>query len=103
MKDFYDIIYFAEFYQFRIHSLKEAIQTTFTNRGTNLLNKDYVLSDEFKDDKVKQDMWIAFLNRTGLKSNDTFSDIISKLSAFFEPLFNSKEEKIWNPEKWQWE
>ncbi len=103
MKDFYDIIYFAEFYQFRIHSLKEAIQTTFTNRGTNLLNKDYVLSDEFKDDKVKQDMWIAFLNRTGLKSNDTFSDIISKLSAFFEPLFKSKEEKIWNPEKWQWE
>jgi len=103
MKDFYDIIYFAEFYQFRIHSLKEAIQTTFTNRGTNLLNKDYVLSDEFKDDKVKQDMWIAFLNRTGLKSNDTFSDIISKLSAFFEPLFKSKEEKMWNPEKWQWE
>jgi len=103
MKDFYDIIYFAEFYQFRINSLEKAIQTTFTNRGTNLQNKNYVLSDEFKDDKVKQDMWTAFLNRTGLKTNDTFSDVISKLSAFFEPLFVNKQEKIWNPEKWKWE
>lgn len=103
MKDFYDIIYFAEFYQFRIQSLKDAIQTTFTNRGTNLQNKDYVLSNEFKDDKVKQDMWSAFLERTGLESQDTFSDIISKLSSFIEPLFINDEEKKWNPEKWQWE
>ena len=99
MKDFYDIIYFAEFYQFRIHSLKEAMQTTFTNRGTNLQNKNYVLSDEFKDDKVKQDMWSAFLNRTGLKSKNTFSDIISKLSAFIEPVFVNEKEKKWNPSK----
>ena len=103
MKDFYDIIYFAEFYQFQIHNLKEAINTTFTNRGTDIQNKDYMLSDEFKDDKDKQDMWSAFLVRTGLESKDRFSDIISKLRAFIEPLFINDEEKKWNPSKWKWE
>ena len=103
MKDFFDIIYFAEFYQFRMSSLKEAIQITFTNRGTNLQNKTYVLSDEFKDDKVKRNMWSAFLERTGLESKDSFSDIISKLSSFIEPLFINDEEKKWNPSKWKWE
>jgi predicted nucleotidyltransferase component of viral defense system len=103
MKDFYDIIFFAEFYQFRKNSLKEAIVTTFTNRGTNLKSKDYVMRDEFKDDKAKQDMWFAFLERTGLESKDKFSDIISKLKTFVEPVFVNDKEKTWNPKKWKWE
>ena len=103
MKDFYDIIYFAEFYKFRTNSLKEAIQKTFSNRGTNLQNKDYVLSDEFKNDKGKQDMWLAFLKRTGLESKGSFAEVISKLKSFIEPIFTNDIEKIWNPEKWKWE
>jgi len=86
-----------------MNSLKEAIQTTFKNRGTNLQNRNYVLSYEFKNEKVKQDMWSAFINRTGLKKKDTFSDIISKLKVFIEPIFINNEEKKWNPEKWKWE
>lgn len=103
IKDFYDIIFFAEEYEFRMGSLRKAVKVTFKNRGTNLQDKDYVLSNEFKEDKSKQDMWIAFLKRTGLERKEKFSDIVSKLKKFIEPIFMNDRDKKWSPKKWEWE
>jgi len=103
MKDFFDILHFAEKRKFESGKLKEAIKITFNNRNTDLNNRYAVFSSDFKKDKVKQSMWTTFLNQRKLKSESEFEKVIERLELFVEPIFQLNENKIWNPENWSWE
>jgi len=103
MKDFFDILHFAERQKFESKKLKEAITITFNNRKTDLSNRSAVFSSDFKKDKAKQLMWLAFLNQRKLKSESEFEKVIEQLEQFIEPIYELKENKIWNPETWSWE
>ena len=98
LKDFFDILHFAERQQFESKKLKEAIQITFKNRKTDLSDRSAVFSSDFKKDKAMQSMWSAFLSRRKLKSESKFEKIIEKLESFIEPVFSEKVEQ-WNPKK----
>ncbi len=102
MKDFFDILHFAERQQFVSKKLKEAIMITFKNRKTDLSDRLAVFSSDFKEDKAMQSMWSAFLNQRKLKSEIEFEKVIEKLGSFIEPVFQNGNLK-WNPKKFLWE
>ena len=54
--------------------LKEAIQTTFINRKTKLLNRTLIYSDEFINDPFKNEQWKAFLRRMDINIDLSFQD-----------------------------
>lgn len=103
MKDFFDILHFAERQKFESKKLKEAITITFSNRKTDLNNRFAVFSSDFKKDKAKQSMWSAFLRQRNLKSESKFERVIEELEEFIEPIFQQDKDENWNPVTWRWE
>ena len=101
MKDFFDILHFAERQQFESKKLKEAMLITFKNRKTDLSDRSAVFSFDFKKDKAMQSMWSAFLKRRKLKSDIEFEKVIERLESFIEPVFQKGNLK-WNPKKFLW-
>lgn len=103
MKDFFDIIYIAERTGFNKTALKAAIITTFRNRGTNTEDRLMIYEDNFKMNVQKQIQWTSFLRRTNLTAENIFAEVVTKISTFIEPVFNSDAENNWNSKKWKWE
>lgn len=87
MKDFYDIYYLANNYKFKPNLLKEAIEMTFKNRGTDLKARKILYDEKFKADKEKHQQWMAFLNRSQINIDLSFREIIDFIEKFIEPLF----------------
>lgn len=86
MKDFYDILYFAEHYEFNKALLKEAILTTFNQRNTDIEKRKNIYEDKFKSDEQLQIFWTAFLDRNKLSTENSFTNIVDKLKSFIEPI-----------------
>lgn len=103
MKDFFDILHFAERQKFESKKIKEAITITFNNRKTDLNDRIDVFSGDFKKDNAKRSMWLAFLKQRKLTSENEFAEVIERLELFIEPVLNINENKLWNPETWRWE
>lgn len=102
MKDFYDILFFANHYEFKLELLKEAILTTFQHRDTDIEKRKSVFENKFKTDEQLQKFWNAFLYRNKLTAENNFSNVVESLSSFIEPIFH-KKNLIWNPNKFIWE
>ena len=103
MKDFYDILFFAENYNFKKETLIQAITTTFNNRSTDLELSKIVFEDKFKNDENFQKLWSAFLSRNKLENHKTFYEVVSQIQSFIQPIFDSGTKNNWNPDKWIWE
>lgn len=103
MKDFYDILFFAEHYEFRKDILLKSIQTTFSHRATDVRQRKMIYEDKFKMDAQLQKLWFAFLNRNKLESEYSFQDVVNKIESFIEPIFGEKTKASWNPQNWKWE
>lgn len=103
MKDFYDIQFFAEHYNFKKETLIQAITATFANRSTELELSKAIFEDQFKKNDRFQNLWKAFLDRNKLENDKTFSEVVSQIQSFIQPVFDSKTKNNWNPEKWKWE
>ena len=102
MKDFYDIIFFAEKYKFNKELLKQSILTTFLNRSTDIVSRNKIYEEGFKNDSQKQIQWSAFLERNKLIAENKFTVVVGKINLFIEPIFLD-DKLIWNPEKFLWE
>ncbi len=100
MKDFYDILFFSQNYRFNNDKLREAINATFSQRGTNIELRNKVFADTFKADKQLQRYWTAFLTRTKLTAESNFAAVVTKISAFINPVFESGSKKVWNSKEW---
>lgn len=103
MKDFYDVLFFAEHYQFKKSLLFNALKTTFDHRSTDNEQRNFIFEDKFKSDIKLQKLWVAFLDRNKLDSEESFSEVVSKIQSFIEPIFDTKTKNNWNPDKWIWE
>jgi hypothetical protein len=102
MKDFYDIVFFAEKYKFNKELLKRAVLTTFSNRSTDIALRNKIYEESFRNDSQKQIQWSAFLVRNNLLAENKFSVVVEKLKSFIEPIFLD-DKLIWNPQKFLWE
>ena len=103
MKDFYDIMFIAGSKPFHSKTLKEALETTFKVRETELSERKVIYEEEFKNDKTKQVQWNSFITKNKLDADNDFRKVVEKLQKFIEPLFANEEKKKWNPQKWKWE
>jgi len=87
MKDFFDIWYLINHFEFDSKTVFEAIKATFDARNTSIPNNTPLgLSDEFGSDEQKKKQWNAFLNRTGLDVGDlSLLQVIEHIRGFLAP------------------
>jgi predicted nucleotidyltransferase component of viral defense system len=103
MKDFYDIHWLAESFQFEGTTLTEAIRATFKQRGTALRPEvPVVLTRSFLGAPERQVQWRAFLRRGRLSAAPDTTQMSQVLSAFFGPLLSAVADgkpfsAVWRP------
>jgi len=102
MKDFYDIVSFAQNQTFTSVKLLKSITETFKHRQTNISHRTTIFSDDFKANKQKHTQWNAFLNRNKLNTETSFPQIVNKINEFIEPVLLENITKTWDPNKWEW-
>lgn len=103
MKDFYDIHFFAAGKQFDLLTLHNALTETFKNRNTSIEKRRFVFDDKFKNDESLKILWNAFINKRMLKINLNFTEVVSEIEKFIEPVFNSDKKNNWNRKDWKWQ
>ena len=88
MKDFYDIYYLAQSFEFDGRSLQEAIVQTLSTRGTPYERDSFDRMVALADDTDMQAKWRYFL-RTIKGREITFSDVIATLGRFLRPVWDA--------------
>lgn len=87
MKDFYDLWFLSQRFEFDAVLLRKAIEATFARRETPLKAPFEVFSEAYAHDATKQVQWAAFLRRNGLKGASLqFSEVALMLKRFIEPV-----------------
>jgi len=88
MKDFYDIHYISQHFDFNGLILQEAIYETLHYRGTDYNNKTFSRILELVNNEQIQWRWRNFLkDMPGVYSE--FSEIMDDIQSFLEPIFNA--------------
>ncbi|OGU75733.1 MAG: hypothetical protein A2V93_09730 [Ignavibacteria bacterium RBG_16_34_14] len=102
MKDFYDIYFFAENYNFKKDLLKDALLTTFNHRSTEIELRKEIFGDKFKTYEQLQKFWVAFIERSKLSTEKSFAKIVNKIHLFIEPVFSNTQMNNWDNKEWKW-
>lgn len=96
MKDFYDIYYLAQRFDFDGVKLQTAIFETLQNRGTPYEKNSFQRVIELADDPNMHVKWRYFLKN--IKNNSLhFGVVIKEIQVFLEPVFDA----IVNEKEWQ--
>lgn len=87
MKDFYDLWWLSQNFDFSGSVLGQAIKATFDRRQTKVpIEPPLALTAEFFEDAAKQTQWQAFIRKGKLSGNrETFANIVMKLQDFLMP------------------
>jgi hypothetical protein len=94
MKDFHDVWFMAQRFEFDRTILRQAIVATFERRQTNLPQSPEPFTNVFGNDPAKQAQWAAFLRRNGLPGvASQFSEIVAALRQFIEPVSGSPDSQ----------
>ncbi len=107
MKDYYDIYYIANHFNFDGQVLVEALKKTFTNREHTFTKEQFEKMLTFADDKAMQLKWKAFVKKIATQTDD-FYHIIDTMKLFLSEPFkayndNTNLYEIWNSTKLRWE
>lgn len=93
MKDYYDIYYIANKFNFDGKVLTEALKKTFANREHNFTVEQFEQVIGFADDDAMQKKWKAFVRKIDAKTDD-YSTVLNTIKAFLaEPFTASIEGK----------
>lgn len=106
MKDFYDIYYLSNMFDFDGRKLQEAIFETLQNRGTSYSRDSLNQIAELANDAEMITKWNYFL-RTIKMSELDFAEVVDAMIHFLSPLWQSiidEDEllKKWDKEKYEW-
>lgn len=106
MKDFYDIYYLSNMYDFEGRKLQEAIMETLENRGTSYGKGSLNQITDFVNDSEMNKKWKQFLRQLKIKEPG-FEEVLKGISCFLEPVWEAivnEDEffKMWNKEKNIW-
>jgi predicted nucleotidyltransferase component of viral defense system len=110
MKDFYDIWVLATTYSFGAKVLKDAIESTFKRRDTQLpIEPPLALTTEFAEDTTKMAQWSAFIRKGKLLAPEsiTLKQVVPILEKFIVPAIMPSTESensdwIWDPKSMDW-
>ena len=106
MKDYYDIYYLANRFDFDGATLTEALKRTFANRGHSFTATQFAQVIEFADDAAMQKKWKAFCRKIDTKP-DAFDEVLKMINRFLREPFKAAisddnfEEK-WNATENKW-
>ena len=106
MKDYYDIYYLANRFNFDGSTLATALQKTFENRGHNFTLEQFEQVITFGSDDAMQKKWKAFVRKIDTKTDD-YNVVLETIDRFlrvpFEKAVLSKEfVGNWIAENRQW-
>lgn len=107
MKDYYDIHYLANKFDFDGKTLTEALRKTFENRGHIFTTEQFEQVMAFDDDEAMQKKWKAFVRKIDIKTDD-YGTVLRTINAFLIKPFraaiaNSNLFERWHSSanKWQ--
>ena len=99
MKDYYDIYYLANKFDFDGATLTEALRKTFENRGHTFTAEQFELVAAFDSDEAMQKKWKAFVRKIDTKTDD-YSAVLKTIKTFLiKPFTAAVVCKEFN-EKW---
>ena len=99
MKDYYDIYYIANKFDFDGGVLTEALRKTFSNREHNFSLEQFKQVMSFADDAAMQKKWKAFVRKINTKTDD-YSTVLRTIQNFLEQPFTAAVEEKAFIEKW---
>ena len=86
MKDYYDIYYISNKFDFDGEMLTEALRQTFSNREHSFTLEQFKQVLSFADDTVMQKKWKAFVRKINTKTDD-YSTVLKTIRNFLEQPF----------------
>jgi predicted nucleotidyltransferase component of viral defense system len=86
MKDFYDIWRMSRQFDFQGETLREAIQRTFNNRGTEFVVFEELVQELLESEDIKT-QWLAFRRKVPVEAPDSFADVLESISELLTPVF----------------
>ena len=99
MKDYYDIYYLANKFDFDGATLTEALRKTFENRGHTFTAEQFEQVMAFDSDDAMQKKWKAFARKIDTKTDD-YSTVLKTIKTFLiKPFAAAVVGKEFN-EKW---
>lgn len=99
MKDYYDIYYLANKFDFDGTVLAEALRKTFANRSHNFTVAQFEQILSFDANDAMQKKWRAFCRKTDIKIDD-YSMVLQTIKVFLEKPFIAAVESGSFVEKW---
>lgn len=94
MKDYYDIYYLANKFDFDGGTLTKALKKTFENRGHSFTIEQFEQVMGFDRDGAMQKKWKAFCRKIDTKTDD-FNTLLKTIKEFLiEPFIAAVEDKI---------
>ena len=99
MKDYYDIYYLANKFDFDGKILTEALKKTFANRGHKFTVEQFEQVIAFGSDDAMQKKWKAFCQKIDTKTDD-YSIVLKTIKAFLIKPFTASVDAIEYPEQW---
>ena len=91
MKDYYDIYYLANKFDFAGATLTEALKKTFENRNHNFTIEQFEQMLEFDSDDAMQKKWKAFIKKINTKTDD-FETVLKTIKWFLTEPFSAAVE-----------
>ncbi|MEY8575903.1 nucleotidyl transferase AbiEii/AbiGii toxin family protein [Oscillospiraceae bacterium 21-37] len=88
MKDYYDIYYLANKFDFDGAMLTEALKKTFENRGHSFTIEQFEQVMSFDNDEAMQKKWKAFVRKIDTKTDD-YSTVLKTIKAFLTKPFTA--------------
>lgn len=88
MKDYYDIYYLANKFDFDGETLTEALRKTFENRGHTFTVGQFEQVMDFDGDEAMQKKWKAFVRKIDAKTDD-YSTVLNTIKAFLAKPFEA--------------
>ncbi|MCI5724107.1 MAG: nucleotidyl transferase AbiEii/AbiGii toxin family protein [Erysipelotrichaceae bacterium] len=106
MKDYYDLYYLANKFDFSSSILAEALKRTFINRGHYFTAKQFNSVIAFGSDVNMQKKWRAFCQKIGTNSED-YNTVLKTINTFLAKPFNAavtdnNYTEIWSATKGIW-
>ena len=105
MKDYYDIYYLANKFDFDGKTLTEAMEKTFANRNRSFTVEQFDRMISFSADAAMQKKWAAFCKKINTASS--FNIVLETIRTFLLPSYQSAVQgkeftKTWETRKQEW-
>ncbi len=99
MKDYYDIYYLANKFDFDGAVLTEALRKTFENRGHTFTVEQFEQVMAFDDNEAMQKKWKAFCRKIDTKTDD-YGTVLRTIREFLTKPFTAAVKKAGSVIHW---